>query len=452
MRDNLGDAAVEQLFAVYRGRVPAEADLVVYWVEKAWRQVQVGKAARVGLVTTNSIRGGANRRLLEPICDTAAMWEAWSDEPWVVAGASIRVSMIGYGAGFAARRLDGHEIAKINSDLTSAMTDVTKAVTLKENSGVSFQGPVLIGPFQVGGDVARSWLREPANANGRLNGDVIRPIRNASEVVGRSGDRWVVDFERRTEGEAALYEKPFSYAERSIKPKRVLNRRATRAERWWLHGELGEGLRVASEGLRRYIVTPRVARHRVFAWLPISVFPDSRLFAFARDDDVAFGLLQGRCHGVWSLATCSWHGVGNDPTYNNRSCFETFPFPEGLTPNIPAADYAGDPRAQAIAEAARRLNDLREAWLNPPDLIVRQPEVVPGYPDRVLPRDEAAAKLLKTRTLTNLYNERPRWLAIAHEALDAAVAAAYDWPADLTDDDILERLFALNQERAAAGR
>ena len=76
------------------------------------------------------------------------------------------------------------------------------------------------------------------------------------------------------------------------------------------------------------------------------------------------------------------------------------------------------------------------------------PEVVPGYPDRILPRDEDCAKELKKRTLTNLYNERPAWLDIAHKELDAAVAAAYGWPADLSDDEILERLFALNQERA----
>jgi type II restriction/modification system DNA methylase subunit YeeA len=162
--------------------------------------------------------------------------------------------------------------------------------------------------------------------------------------------------------------------------------------------------------------------------------------------------LQSNIHVSWSLRLGGWHGVGNDPQYTPRFCFETFPFPEGLTPNIPAADYAEDPRAQAIAAAAKRLNDLREAWLNPADLVVREPEVVPGYPDRILPRDEAAAKELRKRTLTNLYNERPQWLADAHRELDAAVAAAYGWPADLSDDEILKRLFELNQERAAAGR
>ncbi|MCU0839930.1 MAG: class I SAM-dependent DNA methyltransferase, partial [Rhodospirillales bacterium] len=154
-----------------------------------------------------------------------------------------------------------------------------------------------------------------------------------------------------------------------------------------------------------------------------------------------------RFHELWALRLCTWLGVGNDPRYTPTTTFETFPFPEGLTPDIPAAEYAGDPRAVAIAEAAKRLNELRENWLNPPDLVRREPEVVPGYPDRILPVSEAAAAILKKRTLTNLYNERPAWLDHAHRDLDAAVAVAYGWPADLADDEILKRLLALNLSR-----
>lgn len=79
---------------------------------------------------------------------------------------------------------------------------------------------------------------------------------------------------------------------------------------------------------------------------------------------------------------------------------------------------------------------------------MRVPEVVPGYPDRILPRNDRAAAILKKRTLTNLYNERPAWLDHLHRRLDAAVAAAYGWPADLPEADALARLFALNRERA----
>ena len=104
---------------------------------------------------------------------------------------------------------------------------------------------------------------------------------------------------------------------------------------------------------------------------------------------------------------CSWHGVGNDPVYNPSTVFQTFPFPDGLSPGITAADYAGDPRAIAIGEAAQRLVELRNRWLNPPEWVEWVGEPVPGYPKRPIARDEAAAKELKARTLTNLYNARP---------------------------------------------
>ena len=141
------------------------------------------------------------------------------------------------------------------------------------------------------------------------------------------------------------------------------------------------------------------------------------------------------------------------PRYTPSTTFETFPFPDGLTPNIPAVDYIDDPRAIKIAAAAKRLNELRENWLNPADLVDRVPEVVPGYPDRILAKDDDAAKELKKRTLTNLYNARPTWLNHAHQALDEAVAEAYGWGKEwrrgmLIEDEILARLFKLNQERA----
>ena len=138
----------------------------------------------------------------------------------------------------------------------------------------------------------------------------------------------------------------------------------------------------------------------------------------------------------------------DDLRYMPSDCFETFPFPEGLAPNIPAKDYENDPRAQAIAKAAKRLDELRNAWLNPPDLVKIEPEVVPGYPDRILPKDAQAAVTLKTRTLTNLYNQRPQWLADAHRDLDAAVAAAYGWPADISEEEALAKLLELNLARA----
>ena len=88
--------------------------------------------------------------------------------------------------------------------------------------------------------------------------------------------------------------------------------------------------------------------------------------------------------------------------------------------------------------------ELRDRWLNPPEWVEWVDEPVPGYPKHPVPRDEAAARELKKRTLTNLYNARPQWLADAHASLDAAVASAYGWPEDAEGDDALGELLALN--------
>ena len=199
--------------------------------------------------------------------------------------------------------------------------------------------------------------------------------------------------------------------------------------------------------LARYIATPRVAKHRLFVWVAPAVLADSATIAVARDDDTTFGILHSRFHETWALRLGT--SLEDRPRYTPTTTFETFPFPDGLTPNIPAVDYANDARAIAIANAARELDRLRAAWLNPPNLIKIVPEVVPGFPDRILPANPAAEKELKKRTLTNLYNARPTWLANAHRELDAAVAAAYGWPANISEEDALARLLELNRLRAA---
>ena len=168
------------------------------------------------------------------------------------------------------------------------------------------------------------------------------------------------------------------------------------------------------------------------------------MIVIARDDDTTFGILHSRFHEAWSLRLGAWLGKGNDPRYTPTTTFETFPFPEGLTPDIPAAACADDPRAIAIAEAARRLVELRDRWLNPPEWVAWMDGPVPGYPRRPVPRDEAASAELKARTLTDLYNARPQWLADAHAGLDAAVAAAYGWNAEISEEDALRNLLALN--------
>ncbi len=456
---NLGEKYCSHLFGRYSGRLTAEQDLVCYWFTKAYEAIDRGRADRAGLVATNSIRGGANRRVLDRIRINAVIFDAWDDEPWNIEGASVRVSLICFtkpnDPAAQCARLDGHVISAIHRDLTSSDgiygIDLTRSIRLRSNIDVSFQGSKKVGPFDVEGTVARNWLKTPTNPNGRPNSDVLFQSWIGLDLARRLRDVWIVDFGiHMLQPEAALYEAPFEYVLRVVKPQREMNRRPSRRNRWWRHGDPQPKMRAAVAQLDRFIATPEVAKYRLFKWIPKGVLADCQLMVFARNDDTTFGILHSRFHELWSLRLGT--SLEDRPRYTPSTTFETFPFPEGLTPNIPAAAYADDARAIRIAAAAKLLNERREAWLNPPDLVVRTPEVVPGYPDRLLPVDEAAARELKKRTLTNLYNQRPAWLDHLHRELDAAVAAAYGWPEEMGDEEILRRLLELNQERAAAGR
>ncbi|WP_298291965.1 DNA methyltransferase [Thiomonas sp.] len=473
MRAELGDAYTDTLRKTYAGRVPGGADLVTYWFEKARAQIQAGRARAAGLVATNSIRGGANRQVLDRIAQAVPIFDAWSDQPWFNDGAAVRVSLVCFGRHEGPARLDGREVAAIHADLTAAQgveaeLDLTRAARLAENQGTAFIGTQKSGDFDIPGDLARQWLAQP-NPHGRPNSDVVKPWANGMDVTRRPSDTWIIDFgTETTEGEAALYELPFAYLSNSVQAARRGKREAI-ASKWWLHTRPRPEMRQALRELNRYIVTPRVAKHRLFAFQHSSVLPDCQLVAIARADDTAFGILHSRFHELWSLRLCTWLGVGNDPRYTPTTTFETFPFPPGLVPadtahqrtealeggaRIPAGlPPAARAHAEAIARAAHRLDALRQAWLNPPEWVEWQrtpEEAAAGFPPRPVPRPGFAAQL-KARTLTNLYNQHPAWLVQAHQALDAAVAAAYGWAEDTPatpDEEILARLLALNQSRA----
>ena len=458
MIGGLGEAYTLALRKAW-GDVPGGVDLVAYWFAKAWAQMQAGALTRAGLVATNSIRGGANREVLKPIVDGGRIFAAWGDEEWTVDGAAVRVSLVCFDKAIEGEvRLEGSMVVKVFSDLTASVSasDITGSLALKENSESAFIGDQKSGPFDLDGDEARTLLLHPLNPNGRPNSQVLRPWLNGMDVTRRSSGRWIIDFGPHMKlEEAMLFEAPFRTVILMVKPMRDGLRRANHRDNWWIHGEARPGMRRKLAKLEKYIISPRVSKHRLFAWVDARTLPDSATVAIARDDDTTFGVLHSRFHELWSLRMGTFLGVGNDPRYTPSTTFETFPFPEGLTPNIPAADYAADPSALKIAAAAARLNDLRENWLNPADLVKLVPEVVPGYPDRILPISPEAEKTLKARTLTNLYNQRPAWLDHAHKALDEAVAEAYGWGTDwragrLTDDEILSRLFHLNQARAKA--
>ncbi|MHB0868238.1 MAG: class I SAM-dependent DNA methyltransferase [Chloroflexota bacterium] len=423
LRNGLGRGYVDDLFALYNGRVPREADLVCYWFEQARALIEAGKVKRAGLLATQGIRGGANRRLLERIKATGDIFMAWSDRPWVQEGVAVHVSMVGFDAGSEeGRTLDGSSVSAINSNLTAAL-DLTAAKRLRENVGLGFQGPVVVGPFDIAPGLAAKWM-QAWNPHGRPNTEVLPPVVNAADLTGRARGWYIIDFGQRSETDAALYEAPFEYIREHVKPLRDVNRDRQRREFWWRHGRSGADLRTALVGKTRQIATPRVSKHRLFVWLSVETVVTDAVVAVARDDDYFFGMLHSRVHEIWARALgTQLREAESGFRYTPTTCFETFPFPWP-----PGDELIGDPLVEVISQAARELVEKRDAWLTPVG---------------------ASEAELKRRTLTNLYNQRPTWLAQAHEQLDHAVLDAYGWPHDLTDEQILERLLALNLERAA---
>lgn len=461
MRSRLGDEYVTDLWALYGKRIPAMSDLVSYWFEKARAMIEAGTAKRAGLIATTGVKQVAGRRALERICESGRIFFAESDRDWVLDGASVRIIMAGFEGKACDSQpvLDGQSVSAINPDLTTGM-DATSAGRLAVNMGLAFMGTTKVGAFDIELPDVHKQLDKP-NPHGKPNSDVLRPWVNGSDIVRNPSNRWIIDFGAyMSSGDASLYELPFTHLETYVKQERQQNGRISYRDKWWIHGEARPAFRAAVAKLTRYIGTARVAKHRIFVWLDTVVLPDSKVIAIAFDDDFRFGVLHSRVHQLWTLKQCGWHGVGNDATYNPNTCFLTFPFP---TPT--------DAQKEAIAAAAKKLDDLRANWCNPPEWVRQELLEFPGsidgpwkrfvtdpdargigtvrYP-RLVPKDSKSAGELKKRTLTNLYNEKPTWLTNAHAALDAAVFAAYGWPVGLSDDDLLAKLLELNLSRAGS--
>lgn len=478
MINELGQDYTELARKAYSGEVTGSSDFVAFWFANAINHL-LRNGSLVGLVATDSLPRGDSRFVLDRLVQNTTIFSAVRSMPWFVPGqlgarlnastAQVRVCIVCFGKVQAQPYLDGTTVSHIESDLSVAVEDgfVRRSIArLAENIDVANQGIIpranlnekdrkALGlpkaSFVIDAEEARRFVQMPTNPNGQKNSVVIKPFIVGEDLLEGRGHRYLIDFTGLSEEQASLFEAPFEFL-LAVKPHRAAMKQPEALASWWLPWNNRSSLRraIAQSG---FIATPRNSKQRVFSIIAADVIPDCEVVAITRSDLTTFGILSSRFHQNWTLSTCSFYGVGNTPRYSHKSTFETFPFPQGLTPDIPASAYAADPRAQAIAAAAERLNTLRENWLNPPDLVERVPEVVPGYPDRILPKDEAAAQELKKRTLTNLYNARPAWLDHAHRALDEAVADAYGWGEDyragtLTDDEILARLFHLNQQRA----
>jgi hypothetical protein len=454
MRESLGDGYAEGLRTAH-SHVGNSSDLVMYWWDHAAELVRLGKVKRFGMVTTNSLRQTFNRRTLERHMQgktPLSLVFAVPDHPWVDAadGADVRIALTVGAAGEQPGSLltvvketpgDGEgydvELAErrglIHADLTVG-ANVTDAKGLRANDGLCSEG---MKPHGTG------FIITPEEAEslglGRIPGleRYIRSYRNGRDVTQTSRNVMAIDFFG-LEAEEARRDFPEAYQWllEHVKPQRDARKGSSQdsdkyAELWWLFGKPRGTFRPALAGMARYIVTVKTAKHRLFTFLNEDVLFDSKLIAVASDDAFVLGVLSSSLHCAWALAAGGHLGVGNDPCYVIRSCFAAFPFPDATGPQ--------KARIRALGE---QLDGHRK----------RQQE---QFPDLTLTgmynvlEKLRAGDSLSAKEQTIHDQGLVAVLKDLHDELDAAVFAAYGWPDNSTDERILERLVALNAERAA---
>lgn len=450
IRGAIGDGYVKALWSVHPD-IPEKCDYVMYWWDHAAELVRAGEVRRFGFITTNSIVQVFQRRVLARHLDAqespARIVFAVPDHPWVDSedAAAVRVAMT------AVERVSPEQadvilaqamqatkdaepvvlsrrVDRIGADLRPGV-NLDAAKPLRANSEVCSPGVQLYGagfilkPQETGARAAR---------NPRTSFPVIRPYLNGRDLMAQPRGAYVIDFFGLEEIDAAAID-PESYQRLlvRVKPERDQNRRAAIRERWWRFGWERPVWRAASRGLRRFISTPETARHRVFIFLDAEVLPDNMLTSFALDDAFSFGVLSSRAHVAWCLAAGGRLGIGNDPRYTKSRCFDPFPFPD-------------------CAEAQKkRIRELGEA------LDAHRKRQQAAHPDlTITAMYNVLEKLRRDEVLTD--KERTihdkglvSMLRRIHDDLDAAVFQAYGWPEDIGDEQILERVVALNAERLA---
>ena len=414
MLTELGVDYIGRLRQTYAGEMDGAVDLCCYWFEQARGRIAAGEAKRAGLLATQAIRFSSNRRTLERIKESGDIFAAYDDLEWKPeepGSAAVHVSIVCFDNGSeTTKTLNGAPASDIDTRLTNAM-HLDRAAILPQNLGICFKGPDKGGPFDLTPQEASVMLAD-SNPNGKPNSDVVKRYIIGRDLNGRPQERWIVDFGAKSELDAQLYSLPYQHCLQVVKPARAENRDKRLRERWWQHRRSGDDVKSAIAPLTRYIGTCQVSKHRCFQYIDADTIPDGTIVAFCHEDDYFLGILESRFHKVWTAAIgTQLREKESGRRYIISECFEKFPFP------MPT-----ESQRDAVSSSARRLDEQRRNVCRPGGVY--------------------------RRSMTSLYNERPPWLATAHAELDAAVSAAYGWPADLEDGEVLERLLGLNLERA----
>ena len=278
IQGQLGAHYVNALANIYSERLGGKPDLCCYWYERARSQITNKHTKRCGLLATQGIRGGTNRRTLELLKSSGDIFFAVSDRDWVLDGANVHVSLIGFDDGTEQSRiLDGNRVAEINSNLTSN-ADITRAGKLQDNLSVSFQGAIARGKFDVSHSTACGMLLAGGNPHGRPNSDVLVPCLNGMDITRRPRDSWIVRFPQdSSESDASCYVEPFDVIKAEVQPARQGAAQAEAREFWWKHWRPRTAMFDALSSLHRFVVTPTVSKFRVFSWVAAPAFPDHQL-------------------------------------------------------------------------------------------------------------------------------------------------------------------------------
>lgn len=446
MRQALGDGYVEAVRGVYQ-EVPDTSDLVMYWWHRAADLLKDGNIRRFGFITTNSVTQTQGRKVIEshltgepPLSIVFAM----PDHPWVdtADGAAVRIAMTTVTQGELNGTVgtttdevttpDGHvefeidtRIGRVNADL-SIGADVASAKKLRANSGLCFQGYILVGKgFVLDEDGARQL-----GVNPRKSPAIIHPWKNGKDLLQGNSNRYVIDLFGLTESEArSRYPKIYQHLLTTVKPHRDQAARKNHRDRWWIWGEPRPGMRKAVQGLERIIVTNFAAKHRVFVFEDPRTAIDHNMYVIAIDDALILGVLSSRVHLVWMLAAGST--LEDRPLWINSTCFLPFPFPACTK------RHERDIRTLAESIDAHR---KRQQAIHDGLTITGMYNVL----DKLRRGEHLSSKdqLIHDSGLVST-------LRRLHDSLDAAVFSAYGWECGLTDDEILRKLVDLNAERAA---
>lgn len=442
MKSVLGEGYVEAVRSAHSD-LPRSMDYVMYWWHAATAEVASHSLERAGLIATSSITQGYNAKVVQQGIangNGARIVYAVADHPWVDAaeGADVRIAITVFG------RSDSGQLDKVVSDsgrvLTSTSgeinsqlkvgTNVSLAGKLEANGGLACPGVQLSG---------QGFLVHPEELklfSSKTRKRLVKRYFTGRDLNQYRSERYVID----TFGmsERALrndFPDAYQWLIDRVKPDRMQNPRKKYRDDWWLHSEPRKKFRLALNGLQRFIGTSRTSRHRTFEFLPINCLPETKVLVVASQESLHFGILCSWIHGLYSRESGGWLGVGNDSTYNHSSCFETFPFPD-----------ATEPEKQRIRELGEQLDAHRKQQQAKHEKLTMTGMY--NVLEKLRGIEKGSGEELTAKEKTIHEQGLVSVLKQIHDDLDAAVADAYGWPVDLSDEEILERLVALNHERA----